>query len=198
MSIIQAPEPVTIRTARRIGDIEATVTIEESGSDELEITQHPVQRGAAITDHAYVKPAGLAVRVMFAETEQRTLEDTYRALLDLQASREPFEIVTGKRIYEDMLFKSIAVVTEKATERVLSVACTFQQVIIVDVVVTSVPPRAQQKTPGKTGGTEKAGAKQAKPQTDANGKPSSAGLRAINAIRSLGGLPPRAGVTKGG
>lgn len=174
----EAPEPVTIRTARRFGDIEATVTIEETGSDELEITQHPVQRGAAITDHAYVKPAGLALRVMFAASEDRTLEETYQALLDLQASREPFEIVTGKRIYEDMLFKSIGVTTDKITENVLAVSCTFQQVIIVDVVLTTVPPRAQQKNPGKTGGTEKAGAKQAKPDP-ADGKPSTSVLSRI-------------------
>ena len=68
--------------------------------------------------------------------------DLIGLMTDLQASREPFEIVTGKRIYEDMLFKSIGVTTDKITENVLAVSCTFQQVIIVDVVLTTVPPRA--------------------------------------------------------
>lgn len=158
----QAPQPVVIRNARRVGSITATVTVEESGTDDLEVTQHPVQRGANITDHAYVKPSLLGLRVMFSDAD-RPLEETYRQLLDLQASREPFEIVTGKRIYRDMLFKSIGVTTDKATENVLAVSCSFQQVIIVDVTVTTVPPRRVQKTPGKTGGTDKAGAKQAKP-----------------------------------
>ena len=110
------------------------------------------------------------MRVMFAATEKQSLEEIYQALLDLQADREPFEVVTGKRVYRDMLFKSINV-TDKATESVLAVACVFQQVILVDVVLTTVPPRAKQKNPGKTGGTEKAGAKQAKPLTTADGKP---------------------------
>lgn len=174
----EAPQPVTIRNARRIGSIEATVTIEEAGTDELEITQHPVQRGAAITDHAYVKPAGLNLRVMFAETEDATLEETYQALLDLQAEREPFEIITGKRIYSDMLFKTISVTTDKATEQVLAVQCAFMQVILVDVVLTTVPPRAKQANAGKTGGTEKAGAKQAKPDP-ADGKPATSVLSRI-------------------
>ena len=174
----EAPQPVTIRTARRIADIEATVTIEEAGTDELEVTQHPVQRGADITDHAYVKPADLNLRVMFAKTEDQSLEDIYQDLLDLQALREPFEIVTGKRIYSDMLFKTIAVTTDKVTEQVLAVQCSFKQVILVDVVLTTVPPRAKQANPGKTGGTEKAGAKQAKPDP-ADGKPATSVLSRI-------------------
>jgi hypothetical protein len=175
MSWNEAPQPVTIRSTRRFGDMQATVTIDESGSDELEITQHPVQRGAAITDHAYVKPASLSMKLGWDATE-RPLEETYQRLLDLQAEREPFVIVTGKRIYRDMLFKTIAVTTDKATERVLMVSASFQQVIIVDVVLTTVPPRAKQANPGKTGATTKAGAKQAKPE-DAPKKKS--GLRQL-------------------
>lgn len=175
----EAPQPATIRTARRIGDIQATITVDEAGSDELEMTQHPVQRGAAITDHAYVKPSTLNIRAMFAESEDATLEEIYQDLLDLQAEREPFEIVTGKRIYTDMLFKTIAVTTDKATDQVLSVQCGFQQVILVDVVLTTVPPRAKQANPGKTGGTEKAGAKQAKPENGQDGKPATSVLSRI-------------------
>jgi hypothetical protein len=163
MAFIPAPQPVTIRNERRVGVITATVTVEESGTDELEITQHPVQRGAAITDHAYVKPASVNLRLMFQDSEDKTLEEIYRDLLDLQALREPFEIITGKRIYESMLFKSIAQTTDKSTDSILAVNCSFQQVILVDVVLTTVPPRAKQAKPGKTGGTAKAGAKQAKP-----------------------------------
>lgn len=158
----EAPQPVTIRNVRRIGDIFATVTLEETGTDELEITEHPVQRGANITDHAYLKPAALSMRIGFDASTAR-LEEIYRNLLELQALREPFVIVTGKRIYRDMLFKSLGVTTDKATAAVLMVSCTFRQVIIVDVVLTNVPPRARQRNPGKTGGTAKAGAKQVKP-----------------------------------
>lgn len=163
MSWNESPQPVTIRNVRRIGDIVATVTLEETGTDEMEITQHPVQRGADITDHAYVKPAGLAMRIGFNGADQ-PLETTYQQLLDLQVLREPFVIVTGQRVYQNMLFKSLGKTTDKTTDQVLVVSCTFQQVIIVDVVVTTVPPRAKQKNPGKTGGTAKAGAKQAKPE----------------------------------
>lgn len=178
MAFTEAPQPVTIRNVRRIGDIFATVTIEETGTDELEITEHPVQRGAAITDHAYLKPAALAMRIGF-DASERPLEEIYRKLLELQATREPFVIVTGKRVYRDMLFKSLAVTTDKATAAVLVVSCTFRQVILVDVVVTNVPPRARQRNAGKTGGTAKAGAKQAKPVTGADQPRRRSGLAAL-------------------
>lgn len=161
----QAPQPVVIRQDRRIDQVHATLVVEESGTDDLEMTQHPVQRGANITDHAYVKPSQLSMRIMFDDSEI-PLEESYQNLLDLQASREPFEIITGKRMYRNMLFKSIGVTTDKATEQVLAVSCSFQQVILVDVTVTTVPPRRVQKAPGKTGGTDKAGPKQAKPVSD--------------------------------
>lgn len=165
----QSPQPVTIRTQRRIGGLQGFMTINESGTDELEVTQHPVQRGAAVTDHAYVKPATLNVQLMFDDREM-SLEDRYKQLLNLQALREPLDVVTGKRIYRSMLIKSLAITTDVRSEFVLSVACLLQEVRLVDVVVTTVPPRAKQRTPGKTGATEKAGAKQAKNVTDSQPK----------------------------
>ena len=52
MSLFEPPIPATIVPRRSIGPFNATLTIEEVASDDLEITQHPVQQGAAITDHA--------------------------------------------------------------------------------------------------------------------------------------------------
>lgn len=88
------------------------------------------------------------------------LAQTYKKLLDLQSSREPFDISTPKRIYKSMLFQSLALVTDKKTENVLSISATFQQVIIVKVSTTTVS-RLLQKVPGVTGATEAAGKKSA-------------------------------------
>lgn len=41
--------------------IVAQATIEEVGSDEADITEHPVEQGATISDHAFVRPAELIV-----------------------------------------------------------------------------------------------------------------------------------------
>lgn len=145
---------------RVVGPFTATVTLEEVGTDELEITQHPVQQGASITDHAFVKPSTLNLKLMW-NADDAPLSETYQNLLDLQASREPFMVVTGKRSYTNMLIKSLGQTTDVQTENVLSISLQLQEIILTAVEVTTVPPRKNQKDAGKTGATENAGKKQA-------------------------------------
>lgn len=145
---------------RSIGGIIPDVTIEEVHTDELELTQHPVQQGAAITDHAFKKPMALKMTILFGKED---LTVTYEKLLKLQNKGEPMDVVTGKRNYKNMMIKSLTVTTDKNTNSILSVVADLIEIIIVSVTVTSVPARSRQKNAGKTGATEKAGAKSATP-----------------------------------
>lgn len=160
MSLATPPIPATIVPRRAIGQFHATVTQEETGTDELEITQHPVQQGAAITDHAYVKPATLSIKFSMDESVA-PLRELYQQLLALQASREPFEVVTGKRQYRNMLFKTLGQTTDNVSENVLAITAQLQEVFIASVEVTEVPDRYKQRNAGKTGKTENAGTKKA-------------------------------------
>lgn len=156
-------EPVRlfpIRPARAIGEITGYIVFDENTTDDLEITSHPVQQGAAITDHAFKKPVELSVRLQFGPHD-KPLDEIYEDLLVIQASRDPFTVYTGKRTLYNMLIKSISQTTDKTTENVLAISLRLQEIIIVEVTPTSVPPRGKQKTPGGTGATEKAGKKSA-------------------------------------
>lgn len=157
----QTPQPVVVRPQRRIGQFTAMCVISETAKDELEITKHPVQEGATISDNAYVKPSDVSIKVVFND-DDKPLQETYRLLLELQALREPFDVVTGKRIYKNMLMKGLGQTTDAENENVLSIDFTLEEIIIVQVEVTTVPPRAKQATPAKTGATQNAGAKSAK------------------------------------
>ena len=167
MSLFEPPTPATIIPRRSIGPFNATVTLEEIASDDLEITQHPVQQGAAITDHAYLKPATVSIKIMFNAADA-PLAETYAKLRQLQASREPFDVVTGKRVYKNMLFKSLGQTNDAQTENILSISAELQEVFIVQVETTTVPPRKRQANPGKTGATENAGQKSAQPAPERN------------------------------
>lgn len=145
---------------RAIGPFSATVTLEEVGTDELEITQHPVQQGASITDHAYNKPATVNLKVMWND-DDAPLAETYFNLRTLQSSRVPFDVVTGKRTYKNMLIKSLGQTNDVQTENILSISMQLQEIFITSVEVTSVPDRPKQKNPGKTGATDNAGQKSA-------------------------------------
>lgn len=167
MTMLNPSTPATIIPRRSIGPFNATVTLEEIASDDLEITQHPVQQGATITDHAYLKPATVSIKIMFNAADA-PLAETYTKLRQLQASREPFDVVTGKRAYKNMLFKSLGQTNDAQTENVLSISAELQEIFIVQVETTTVPPRKQQANPGKTGATENAGQKSAQPAPERN------------------------------
>lgn len=162
MTMLNPSTPATIIPRRSIGLFNATVTVEEVASDDLEITQHPVQQGAAVTDHAYLKPATVSIKIMFNDADA-PLAETYAKLRQLQASREPFDVVTGKRAYKNMLLKSLGQTNDALTENILSISAELQEVFIVQVETTTVPPRKHQANPGKTGATENAGQKSAQP-----------------------------------
>jgi hypothetical protein len=154
----QPTEQVTFLPNRSIGPFQAQVTIEEVCNDSLEITNHPVEQGASITDHAYVNPSSLNISALFSE-DQDPLPEIYQNLLELQASREPFTVVTGKRTYNNMLMKSLGVTNDAVTENILSVRFSLQEIFLTSLEVSSVPVRSKQENPGSTGATENAGQK---------------------------------------
>jgi hypothetical protein len=145
---------------RSIDTFQAKVTIEEICNDDLEITEHPIEQGASITDHAFVKPATVSMQVIFTEL-QAPLAETYANFLALQASREPFTVVTGKRTYNNMLIKSLTEINDAQTENILSLRLRLQEIFIVDLETVSVSKPSQQASPAVTQATQDAGQKSA-------------------------------------
>lgn len=161
MSFLSQPlQDILIPAGRKIGNIVATVTVNENTNDTLTITKQPVQQGASITDHAYKEPTTFSTTIYFADNLFTSLSKTYQNLLDLQSSRVPFDIVTPKRIYRNMLIGTLGMTTDKTSENCLAIQASFQEVIIVNVSTTQVP-RIRQKNPGITAATENAGKKSA-------------------------------------
>lgn len=161
MSFMDSPFSLfAIRPTRRIGEIVANVVVDESTNDTLTITKQPVQQGASITDHAYKEPTTFNTTIFFKDNPAKSLSKVYQDLLDLQNSREPFDIVTPKRIYRNMLISALGMTTDKSTENVLKINASFQEIILVSVTTTTVP-RRKQKIPGGTAKTTNAGKKSA-------------------------------------
>lgn len=149
-------------TARSIGGFTATCTVEEVSNNNLTITQHPVQQGAAITDHSYLEPVTVSIKFFF-DNSTGDLNTIYQNLLDLQATREPFSIVTGKKTYNNMLFSSMRQTTDPNTENCLAIDSDFQQILIASIQTSSVPQSNKQAAPQQTQATSSAGEKNAQP-----------------------------------
>ncbi|WP_334470457.1 phage baseplate protein [Arsenophonus sp. PmNCSU2021_1] len=119
--------------------------ISEKHHDTLEITEHPVELGAEIADHAYKRPAEVTMEVGFSsggslldfwDTSKLGISvglsapEIYQQILALQASRQPFDVITGKRKYQHMLIRAIEVTTDKHTETVLMAILTLRELNI--------------------------------------------------------------------
>jgi hypothetical protein len=181
--------PVTLQTLfgkKRLivspgSSITIQVVISEETNDTLTITKQPVQTGASITDHAYQEPTVFTMTFLQQVGSSNTdigsnvkntldqlrspfandgLANLYAGFLDLQSSREPFKVVTPKRIYNNMLLAVLRQNTDKRTENILSLSCTFQQVILVSVGSVQVSPGSQRNA-AATQATQNGGNKSA-------------------------------------
>ena len=165
--------------SRRIGLIVPSVVISEKHNDTLEITEHPVEVGAAISDHAYRRPSEVVMQVGFAgggslldflNTTSIGLgvglspKETYQELLDLQNSRVPFDVVTGKRIYTNMLIRALEVTTDRTSENVLSAVLTLREVIITSTTTTQVAAKEDMKLGANTSAVQNSGVKTPMPK----------------------------------
>lgn len=160
---------------RGFGGFTAEVVVKESHHDEMTITSHPVEKGAAISDHAFANPAQLTLVAGWSARFEAlrgqaagiglTLNDLYASLLAAQKAATLMEVQTGKRLYHNMLIRSLAIETDQTTENALMVTIQLQEVILVETKQTTLPPSANRKNPKSTNGVTNTGTKRAIPYT---------------------------------
>lgn len=171
---------IFLRTPRALGPVIPQVAVEEVHRDQVAITDHPVEQGAAISDHAFKLPAELVIRYGWSSSRDildtvqdaiqngalLSVDEVYRRLLDLQATREPFDVITKRRAYKNMLIQSMQVTTDEKTNGSLMVQAALRQVIIVQVTSVKVPPKVTQAYPVDTAPPIDSGVKQPQPANE--------------------------------
>ncbi|QQM29289.1 hypothetical protein JET14_13230 [Martelella lutilitoris] len=135
-----------------IGPVPISVFVSEKHNTRLGITEIPVETGAKITDHAAVLP-----KVVTLDIAGAAATATYNALVEFQERREPFTLVTGLRVYNDMLISDIMVDRDATFGFVLRGRVELKEIIIVDTAYAADP----------TGENSKAGAAGGKKSTNA-------------------------------
>lgn len=137
---------------RNIGPFTCDVTISERHRDEMVITQHPVEVGSVIADHAYKKPIKALLTVGFSNSSLKALGDTnyvqtiYQNFLTLQQNAVPFSVTTGKRTLDNMLIEYINELTNEQTENALILEISCQEVILVNTSTASTSPTGMGST----------------------------------------------------
>ena len=140
-----------------IGSVMPDVVVEEIHHDTLVITQHPVMNGCPVSDHAYRMPPQLQMKIGFSASTigkggDSHIDESYKALINLQTSLQPFDVMTSKRGYSNMMIENIMVVTDIASFHVLNAVVTLKYVRRAGQAATQVSSIPQTTDPPTQGG----------------------------------------------
>jgi len=150
-----------------IGSIELDIIIREGASASARITKNPVEFGADINDHIIIDPMTFIMEGVVSDTKVSFLQaanqlssntftrlntpskDAWDQLLELHASRQPFQLVTNLRTYDNVVLQSISEVQDKDTSNALFFTAALVEIILVGEAVPTVEQFNDQDTADK-------------------------------------------------
>ena len=118
-------------------------------SIELQTTSNPVETGASIVDHAYVKPAELTMEVMMSDVHQSLVPgqftgasfrsvNAWQVLRKLQSDRIPMSVFTRLGLYTNMLITKLTASDTAETFRALSAEVTLREIPVARVKTVKI------------------------------------------------------------
>ncbi|SHF60858.1 hypothetical protein SAMN02745157_2532 [Kaistia soli DSM 19436] len=147
--------------SRAIGPVAVDVVLSEAHESRLSITKNPIEAGADVADHAYVEPKRLTLDFAAAGAAL-----TYAALVRFQESRQPFTVVSGLFIYDNMLIEVLTADRDPDTAFILKGRAVLSEAIIVETAYAQSEDTGSQKS-GQAGGKKSTNA--AKPSSGRSG-----------------------------
>jgi hypothetical protein len=141
--------------------IEFDVLTDESWSDSVEWTEHPVESGLAITDHGIRQPTEVTLSGVFTDTPLTPAplpvpdraKQAYDRLLEMMERREIVTVITGLRVHESMGVAAVDKTKDVTTGRAVIPVVTLREIRIVNSVSIPIPPAilaAAQKPGGQS------------------------------------------------
>lgn len=151
------PSSQLIYLKTNIGGYFPDVVLREDHEESAQITQHPVQTGANISDHAFDLPARLTLEIgvsdvmqsfyggQFTSGSSRSV-NAYKTLLELKSKRQPITVVTRLKKYTNMLIQRISPIVDFRTNEALRATVSLQQIILAEVAKTTAVSSKSQTT----------------------------------------------------
>lgn len=127
----------------------------------LSITEHPVQTGASISDHAFMEPRTVTFEIGMSDVMQDLSQfisgiqsfntgesssrsiNAYKVLQQLQNDRVPITAVTRLNTYNNTLVESLVVPDDKNTTYALKATVTLKEIIVAQVTTVKISARSQ-------------------------------------------------------
>ena len=188
----------------KIDSIELDASISETHSSTVDVTEHPVESGFNVSDHARPAPESIQIEAFVSNTpfsidsphagdytspvgitygwqslsrgEPDRADIAYSALRDLKDLGAIITVVTALRTYEDMIITSLTVPRDADTGNGLRFSISLKQVRVVDAQ-TAVVPKGEDKVKKKVDLNKKA--------TEKTELPKSVGIQLVDAISSV-------------
>lgn len=121
---------------------------------ELKVTEHPVETGAAISDHAYIMPAELRFEVGMSDAMTSVVNGQFDSswsrsrsawdiLKEIQASRIPLTALTRLGRYENLLITSLEQNDDYRTVTGLRATVVCKQILTAQVKMAAVSAQPQ-------------------------------------------------------
>jgi hypothetical protein len=162
----QSAASTTTSTASDVYVFDAVIRIDHA--QQIRTTDHPVQSGASISDHALILPAKVVMEIGMSDAMDAYAPgvwtgnpsksvSAYQTLVALQQGRQPLTVNTRLATYTNMLIELIQTPDTKETRTGLKATITFKQIFNGTVTLTPVSDRPQ------TTGSTSIGSKQAMP-----------------------------------
>ena len=169
---IQGPSDPDNPASEQISLI-ADAVVTELHTDELVMTDHPVEQGSVISDHAYMMPKVVELEYGWSASPKSELNpypvrgdefirSLYQQLLEFQSKRVLLNINTGKRNYSSMLIQKLTEETNRDTENALVVRVLCRQVILANAKTFFLADSSTQKQAKDTQAPIKVGVKYGK------------------------------------
>ena len=129
------------------------------------ITDHPVEEGANITDHAYVNAKSLSMEIGMSDVCSSLIEgqfltrssrsvSAYDVLQRIQEARVPISINTRLAVYHNMLIENMTTPDDYLTQNGLKATVFFREIFVVRTSTATLPNRTS-RAPQKTGNTNR-------------------------------------------
>ena len=118
----------------RVGVVELDVTISENHTFNSRATQFPVETGGDVTDHIINDPDILTLEGIVSDTPLNMFSfftrsiDAFNRLVDLHERRIPVTVVTGLKVYQNMVMTTLDVPRTIETGQSLTFNITLQNI----------------------------------------------------------------------
>lgn len=135
-------------TQKQIGSVQIDAFIEENHVLESSVTSYPVENGSEISDHVVLMPFRLELSAAIGPgnslfnngivSTNKPLE-IYNQLTELREKKIAFTVVTGLKVYDNMIFTSLSVPRNSQNGKSLSFSASLRQIKKAENQTVAIP-----------------------------------------------------------